>query len=171
MRLIVFKGWIGTLGVNSFSILVWSIPTCFNKVLWNFPYHGAPGSPRREFVWEVGSKAPKRIWIVRVCPWKLNRERTNSPFWQRGMLGCLLFVSVQEFGPSHLGSLWLSWRSRWASCPWATLRMSTVPCSFLWQLLGKYLSSSQGSRALPMGEGVRGPAVPWLQGAVLLQGL
>lgn len=149
MWVFVFKGWIGVLGVTSFSILVWSIPTCFSKALCNFPYCGAPGSPRREFVWEVGSKAPKCLWTVRVCLWKLNRERTDCPFWQRGVLGCPLFTSGQAFGPSYLGFPWLSWKSKRASCLWVTLRMSTVPCYFLWQLLGKYLSSSQDTSPFP----------------------
>lgn len=84
-----------------------------------------------------------------ICLWKLDRERNDSLFWQWG---------VHVFARSRL---WLSWKSTWVSCLWAMLKVSKVPCCFLWQLLGIYLSRSQGSRALPVGEEVRGPPALW----------
>lgn len=54
------------------------------------------------------------------------------------------------FDPSHLGSMWLFWKIKQDLCLWAMLRVSKVTSYFLWQLFGKFWSSSQDSRSVPM---------------------
>lgn len=99
MHVGVFEGWIGVLGVTSFSMLVWSLPAYFNKVVWIFPPCGAPASLRREFVCGVGSGTPNPLWTVGACLWRLYRERTDRPFWQGRELGCPLFTSGGVLAP------------------------------------------------------------------------
>lgn len=157
----VFEGWIGRLGVTSFSILAWSIPACFNKVIWNSLHCGAPASPRREFVWGGGSGAlcgllelvlgdftgkglsiwaGQGVWVLTVHLW--------------GYYGSSYGGACGFSG--RLNSLWLFWKIKKDFSLWAVLRVLEITWYFLCQWLGKLLSSSQESRSPPVGEESKG---------------